>query len=122
MFIAGGVGVTPIRTLAEEAIYDKLDSILLLGNRSPDDAVLKTELENLSGLATTLIYSDAPANHRGETGRIDLPLIKRLVPDYKQRDIFLCGPPPMMDGIVESLQASGFPQSQLHFERFALHG
>jgi ferredoxin-NADP reductase len=48
-------------------------------------------------------------------------MIKRLVPDYAGRDVYICGPQPMMDGIVTDLTATDLPTEQLHFERFALH-
>jgi predicted ferric reductase len=121
LFIAGGVGITPIRALAEQATTSGVDSILLYGNRTPSDTVLKAELDALSGLKTVYIYSDAPAGYNGETGRINFESIQRLVPDFLTRDIYLCGPPPMMDAIISELTAAGFPAAQLHFERFALH-
>ncbi len=121
LFIAGGVGVTPIRTLAEEAIAENIDSIALLGYRNLEDSVLKSEMQTIPNLKVTCIYSDPPADYKGETGRINMDAIKNLVPDFKTRDIFLCGPPPMMTGIINELYIDGFPPSQLHYERFALH-
>lgn len=123
LFIAGGVGITPIRSLAEEACLTRQDSVLLYANRSPDDVALGDEIKELAtqGLKTNYVYSAAPSSYTGEKGRINLALVKRLVPDYAERDIYLCGPPPMMSSLVDELHADDFNAQQLHFERFALH-
>jgi len=123
LFIAGGVGITPVRSLAEESVSQKIDSVLIYGNKSPDDVVFKSELDTLArkGLKITHVFSDAPKNYHGETGYVDLEHIARLVPDYLERDIYLCGPPLMMAGIIDSLHAAGVDSNRLHYERFALH-
>lgn len=115
LFIAGGVGITPIRTLAEEAIGQGKDSVLLYGSRSPDDVVLKQEIDGLSkqGLRTVYMYD--------RNGHIDGALIKKQVPDYQERDVYLCGPPPMMEGIIRDLHGLGVKPEHLHYERFQLH-
>ena len=43
-----------------------------------------------------------------------------LVPDISERDVYVCGPPGMVDRIVPDLRAAGVPRRQLHVERFAL--
>jgi ferredoxin-NADP reductase len=47
-------------------------------------------------------------------------MIRRLVPDFAERDIFLCGPPPMMLTLVAALEVEGVRAKRIHFERFAL--
>lgn len=44
------------------------------------------------------------------------------MPDITDRDVFLCGPPPMMNAVLRSLRELGVPKSQTHFERFSLAG
>lgn len=115
LFIAGGVGITPIRTLAEEAVAAGKDSILLYASRSEDDTVLKTEIDQLTarGLHTTYLYADS--------GHLDGTKIFERVPDALDRDIYLCGPPPMMEAIISSLLERGVAEGRLHYERFSLH-
>jgi predicted ferric reductase len=123
LFIAGGVGITPLRTLAEEAAGDGLDSVLLYANRSPSDVVFENELSDLTaqGLKLVNVYSEADVTTSGLRGRIDGDLIIKTVPDWKQRDIYLCGPPPMMNAIIAALETAGVNPLQLHYENFALH-
>ncbi|MFI5212833.1 MAG: hypothetical protein ACHQTE_02635, partial [Candidatus Saccharimonadales bacterium] len=123
LFIAGGVGITPIRPLAEQALDQKVDSILIYGNRTTDDVVFKDELDELAkaGLQLHYVFSNPAKNYHGEIGYVDSARIKKLVPDFKKRDIYLCGPPAMMNAIVADLTAIGITTSQLHYERFSLH-
>lgn len=119
LFIAGGIGITPLRCLSEEAVKDKIDAVLLYGNKDDSDVPLKSELQEI-GIKTVYVYSDEKVKN-AEYGRIDGDLIKRLVPDFKQRDIYICGPPPMMGALVSQLSEMGIAPEQLHYEVFALH-
>ena len=124
LFIAGGVGITPIRAMAEEAIALRTDSVLLYASRTPDDTPLKKELDELSQsryLKVLYIYGDVPDNFKGLHGRLDGSMINSLVPDFIQRDVFICGPPPMMQALVADLSGLGLRSEQLHYERFSLH-
>lgn len=42
----------------------------------------------------------------------------RMVPDLAGRDVYLCGPPALMDAVRRSLRQAGLPSEQLHEERF----
>jgi ferredoxin-NADP reductase len=48
--------------------------------------------------------------------------LARLVPDIAGRDVYLCGPPPMMNAVLGSLRELDVPKAQIHFERFSLAG
>lgn len=123
LFIAGGVGITPIRTLIEEALEQEKNSVLLYANRSEDDVIFMQELGALKekGLKLVPVFSGPSKGFTGEKGYVDGKRIKRLVPDFADRDIYICGPQPMMDGVITDLRSSKVSDDQLHFERFALH-
>jgi len=125
LYIVGGIGITPIRSMIEEqaAMGEKDNSIMLYGNRTEADTIFLNELRELAGktgLQLHNVLSDQK-DYKGETGFVDQEKIARLVPDVTTRDIFLCGPPPMMWGIRDQLKALGVPAEQIHYERFALH-
>lgn len=124
LMIAAGIGITPVRSLSEALISLGHDVIILYGNRNSSSIIFKAELEDLERkscgkMHITHILSDEP-EWKGEKGRIDNEKIKRLVPDVKERDVFLCGPPPMMKALRSDLVKSGIKKKQIHFERFAL--
>ncbi len=120
LFIAGGIGITPLRCLAEEAAEDKTDAILLYANRTPLDVPLKKEIDALA-IQTIYIFSDQKVK-KAEFGRLDGKKITWLVPDFLTRDIYLCGPPAMMAALVNDLKSSGVNDEQIHYEKFSLPG
>lgn len=123
LFVAGGVGITPLRTMLQEALQAGQDCVLLYGNRTLDDVIFKNELASYKqkGLRIVPVFSNAPESYSGERGYIDGKRITRLVPDFAERDVYICGPQPMMDSVISDMEASDLPNDQLHYERFALH-
>src|SRR6185503_13870864 len=125
VYIAGGIGITPIRSMVEAQVRknEKDASVLLYGNRSVADTIFLDELSELGELINMPVYNvlSDQKNYKGEKGFIDKEKIIRLVPDIVERDVFLCGPPPMMWGIIDQLKEIGMPATQIHYERFALH-
>jgi len=121
LFIAGGVGITPIRALIEELAPQKKDIVLLYSSKT-QDIILKKELDGLAKQYRFPIYyvvTEDPS-YKGEKGRIDQERIKRLAPDFLKRDMYLCGPPPMMEALITQLQELGVTHASMHYERFAL--
>jgi ferredoxin-NADP reductase len=116
LLIAGGVGVTPIRALLED-----LDGHAVVIHRvtAERDAVLHDELRELAvakGAEVHLVTGPPVPD------RLAPRELARLVPDIAERDVFLCGPPPMMNAVLRTLADLGVPKQQIHFERFSLAG
>ncbi len=122
LLIAGGIGITPIRGLTEQMAKHRKDIILLYSNKTRQDIVFQQELDEVAktyGVKITHILSDDP-DYAGEHGYLDKEKFQRLVPDLSDREVFLCGPPPMMAALIKSLGELGIPESQVHYEKFAL--
>ncbi|MDQ0686928.1 putative ferric reductase [Streptomyces achromogenes] len=116
LLIAGGVGVTPIRALLEEIHGHAVVIYRVAGER---DAVLYDELHRLalSKGAELHLVTGPPV-----PDRLAPRELSALVPDIARRDVFLCGPPPMMNAVLGTLRELGVPRPQIHFERFSLAG
>ncbi|MDO0937459.1 ferredoxin reductase family protein [Streptomyces sp. DG2A-72] len=116
LLIAGGVGVTPIRALLEEL---EGHAVVIYRVSSDRDAVLYDELRDLAATkgAELHLVTGSPV-----PDRLAAPELGRLVPDIADRDVFLCGPPPMMNAVLGTLRELGVPKPQIHFERFSLAG
>lgn len=121
LFIAGGVGITPIRALIEELAPLKKNMILLYANKT-QDFIFKNELDELSQKYKFPIHYivTGDSKYKGEKGRLDTEKLKLLVPDFLKRDIYLCGPIPMMNAHIKNLKTMKVPHVALHFEKFDL--
>ena len=117
LLIAGGIGITPIRSMVERMRGDVVVLYRALGDA---DLVFRSELDDLAArnrLAVHYVVGD----HRGEGARLLSPdHLRELVPDAAERDVFLCGPPTMTDVISRNLRTAGVPRRHVHLERFAL--
>ncbi|MER5513486.1 ferredoxin reductase family protein [Streptomyces sp. NPDC002763] len=116
LLIAGGVGVTPIRALLEDL---EGHAVVIYRVATDRDAVLYGELRDLAvakGAELHLVTGPPVPDKLAARELI------QLVPDIADRDVFLCGPPPMMNAVLRSLGDLGVPKPQIHFERFSLAG
>lgn len=122
LLIAGGIGITPIRAIAEKFLQQGRDVTLLYSCRKKGGIVFCSELDEMResrGLKLTYVISDS-SEPGDEKGRIDSEKLGRLVPDASERDIYICGPVPMMMGLVKLLASQGVKRGRLHYERFSL--
>ncbi|HEX8025519.1 MAG TPA: hypothetical protein VF484_04865, partial [Candidatus Limnocylindrales bacterium] len=94
---------------------------LLYRAREPKHVVFREELDTLAAMRG--IDVRYLVGRRGSPEMPTDPLspreLRNAVPDIKDRDIYLCGPVPMMDRLEETLQRLGLPRRQIHAERFA---
>ena len=126
VFVAGGIGVTPIlsclRTLADRG--DRRPLLVLNAQKSAERATFSEALHALAGrldLEIVDVHEHPGDDWRGERGFIDADLLARRLPDEQiVRDYFLCGPPAMMDAVLAALLARGVPTERIHLERFDL--
>lgn len=121
LFIAGGIGITPLRSMIESLATKQVDIVLLYATRTEKDITFKAEFDGfLARCATLKIYYILGTPTPGyESGMLDKEKIVRLVPDFYTREVFLCGPPPMMKGTVKNLTELGFSPDHVHYENFS---
>lgn len=121
LLIAGGVGITPLRALFEELPAKAGELTLVYRASHPDDLALRGELDSLAALRGHKVHylvgrrgtREMPKDPLGPAG------IASIASDVRLRDVYLCGPAPMMATVVASLERLGVPDSQIHLERFA---
>jgi ferredoxin-NADP reductase len=123
VFIAGGIGITPFRSMLVELAAQRLDAeiTLLYANRTPDIAFsrLFDELAaTLPRLKVVYIISHPTADWRGPVGRIDADFIGRRVPDAPAAQFFASGPQPMVEAMGRALAELGVPRERIKQERF----
>jgi predicted ferric reductase len=120
LLIAGGIGIAPLRALFEELPAGPGDLTLVYRASRPTDIVFRDELEYLAHARGATVHYLIGA--RGSRAMPFDPLtpaaLRELVPDLRQREVYLCGPTPMMEAVRDGLRASGLPRGHIHFERF----
>lgn len=125
-FIAGGIGITPIRsfllTLADRR--DPRPILLFYADKTRDAMAYRDELEALRDrldLTIVDVLEEPPDDWHGETGLLTADVLARHLPDESfQRMYFLCGPEPMFNAVQPALLARGVPADRIQLERFAL--
>ena len=126
--IGAGVGITPLRALAEGLSYAPGEAILV--ERFSRQPLFARELDQLSrerGLQVLRLPGRRrrPDSWLGDglgdsLGRIDdLGALRHWVPDVAERDVYLCGPEPWTALVRRTLEAAGLPPAQIHLETFA---
>ncbi len=126
VFIAGGIGITPfmsmLRTLSDRG--DPRPLLLIYASKNWEDVTFREEIEGLKerlNLRLVHVLEDPPEDWRGEKGMVDQDLLSRHLPKLADlQEYFICGPPPMMDAVKNSLHGLGIPIGNLHSELFNL--
>jgi predicted ferric reductase len=125
VFIAAGVGITPImsilRTLADRR--DRRPLLLFYSSRGWEEVTFRDELETLKerlNLQTVHILTrESPEGWEGERGRINPEMLARYLPaDRLDYEYFVCGPEPMQKAIRRDLGRLGLPLENVQSETF----
>jgi predicted ferric reductase/uncharacterized protein with FMN-binding domain len=115
--IAGGVGITPIRALIEEMSGDL--AVVYRASRE-EELVFRDELDALSaerGIQVHYVTGSREAS--GGEYLLSAEHLRDLIPDIRQRDVYICGPAAMTDLVETSAHVAGVPRNQVHTESFA---
>jgi predicted ferric reductase len=122
-FIGAGVGVTPLRALAEALEYAPGDAVLLY--RYSGQPLFERELEALvdeRGLDVVWLpgHRRAAGSWLGAgVGAVsDRAALTHWVPDIADRDVYVCGPEAWADDVRRSTEAAGLPADHFHVESF----
>ena len=104
VFVAGGIGITPILPMIREVAARGIKWELVYGAKSDAHFAFTGELDTDS---VRVVAQDTD-------GLIDL---SRMVADSADAAVYCCGPAPLMDALVERMAAAG-RDAELHLERF----
>ena len=126
VLVAGGVGITPLVSLAETVLRAEPCSrvTLLCGNRSEDEIIFRQRLADLKvefagRLKVVRALDDPPAGWEGLTGALDGARTLAALDGANADAYYVCGPEPMMQSVCEALASAGIPRERIHTERFA---
>lgn len=126
VFVAGGIGVTPLKGMMEYATDRSLPigCVMLYSNRSEDEIAYRKELDaivatNPNARVFHTLTRDAPAGWTGLRGRIDVGMLRTATQGLRDPNYYLCGLPDMVRGTGRMLlQELGVPRERIIVEQF----
>ncbi|MAW95305.1 MAG: flavodoxin reductase [Leeuwenhoekiella sp.] len=117
VFIAGGAGITPFLAIFKN--LNKEQSLsgnkLIFWNKKKEDIIYAAELEKMLGDDFINILSDEK-DSRFASGYIDKDFIKKHINTTTLKKFYVCGPPPMMDAVLEDLKKLGITEERIVME------
>ncbi len=127
VFIAGGIGVTPFRSMIQYLLdtHQRRPIVMFYVNHSIDDIVYKDVLDRAErelGIRTIYTVTDnrnLPPNWVGRVGRITPQWLKKMVPGYKNYVFYISGSIGMVDYFKAVLHQMGVKDSQIKTDFFS---
>jgi ferredoxin-NADP reductase len=128
VFLAGGIGITPFRSIVFRAAEEKLPHriILFYSNRRPEDAPFLYELQalekknpNYKLVASMTEMAKSRKPWHGEVGPIDREMLFRHLKDAISPVYYAAGPPEMVKGLHIVINEAGVDDDDIRAEEFA---
>jgi glycine betaine catabolism B len=126
VLVAGGIGITPLKGMAEFAAdrHLPIDVRLLYSNRNEEEIAYRSELEALTrenprfGVVHTLTRAEEASVWTGRRGRIDSDLLTKTARGLSDPVYYLCGTGGMVQQTYASLLSLGVPADRIRYEVF----
>lgn len=118
LWFGGGIGITPFvsgaRTLQRQPGSGLDVTLIYLANRL-ERAYYMDELREI---AEGHPHFDARIHYFQDRGPVDEAFIRSHCPDLEEREIYICGPPGMVQHLMGLLSRAGVPKGRIHTEAF----
>jgi ferredoxin-NADP reductase len=125
VLLAGGIGITPVRSILQWATEERLSHKLYLfyANRDLDDAAFMQEFENMTAQNPNFTFIPTITGRRTlawpfEKGHIDREMLTRHIRGVKGPVYYIAGPSGMVTAMSEMLNASGVNDDDIKVEEF----
>ncbi|HEY3132589.1 MAG TPA: FAD-dependent oxidoreductase [Acidobacteriota bacterium] len=127
VFLTGGIGITPFRSMVLDAARNKLPHRLFLfySNRRPEDAAFLDELRQLEEknpnykLIPTMTEPEKSRQPwKGKTGYIDKQMLQQSIGELTGPVYYIAGPPEMVAGMRKILKDAGVGEDDVRAEDF----
>ena len=126
-FLAGGVGITPFRSMMRYAADARTGHTITLfySSRTPDETPFLDELLSLAGqntniaAAITMTRAEPGSNWSGLTGRLSPDMIRNACKEWESAAYYVVGPPNMAEAMKQTLNDMSIPPERVKVELFA---
>jgi ferredoxin-NADP reductase len=127
VLLAGGIGITPFRSLIRNAAESPSPRRLFLfySVRVPEEAAFLEELQEMEQckmrykfICTVTQSEKSRMSWRGETGRISIQMLSKWIPDLSLPIYYIAGPPAMVTGVRRMLIGAGVAEEDIRAEEF----
>lgn len=124
VFIAGGIGITPFRSIVSDLVNtkDTRSFILFYANKTAKEIAYKDFFDEASKVIDLKVYysvsDENEKNWGGIRGRLSKDLLIKLVPDLMQRIFYLSGPELMVEGYKKLLLSMNVSRGNIKTDYF----
>lgn len=124
IFMAGGTGIAPVKALIEHFIElgTRRAMTLYWGVRTQADLYLRAQIETwqrqVPQLVFVAVFSGAVASEGARRGLVHAAVLADH-PTLAAHDVYMSGPPPMVDAARHAFVAAGLPEDRLYYDSFA---
>lgn len=123
---ASGIGITPLRALLADLPYLPGEAVLFHRAGRHADLLFRRELDELAARRGIRIHYLLGRRSRDRTSWLpadyapvpDEQVLRHLVPDIAEHDVYVCGPDAWTAAVVETARRAGVPADRVHSERF----
>ena len=116
VLVGGGVGITPVRALMDELNGGVQMDLIYRASRE-EDLVLRDELDYLAFNSGGSIRIHYLVGSR-KSHPMDARALQKLVPQFADSDIYICGPEPLVNAVRKAASDVGVPKNRFHDESF----
>lgn len=125
VFIIGGIGVTPIRSMVAQALHDKTNHQMTLihSSKTPNEMPFFDDFSQMAKDNSNFRYipvasDESPENWQGERGRVNEEIIKKHIHDLTSPIFYLSGPEGMVKAMRQLLVNMKVNEDNIRTEEF----
>ncbi len=126
VFLTGGIGITPVRSIIAQATHDKLPHkiILFYSNKTPYDTAFLSDLESFAKenphfTFVPVMTRTTPEEWKGESGHITKDMLVKYAPDLTTSIYYLSGPASMVATMRQILTDAQVDEDNIRTEEFS---
>jgi ferredoxin-NADP reductase/Na+-translocating ferredoxin:NAD+ oxidoreductase RnfD subunit len=121
-FLAGGIGITPFRSMLQHLLdrKEKRPIVVLYATETAEDVAYRDVLDSARReLGVRTFHAVARGARRGEyPGLIDAKLVRAAIPDFRERTFYISGPQAMVKSLRQMLLGLGVRRSRIKVDFF----